>query len=77
MRASDVNWDLIERDWKRFKVAAKQRWTKLSEEQLHAIAGRRPLLAGRIRDVYAVSMDEAERQLSDWQAGVADGASRT
>lgn len=71
-----MTWDLIERDWKRFKVAAKQRWNKLSEAQLHAIAGRRPLLQGRIRDVYAVSTDEAERQLSDWQAHVANDVRR-
>jgi hypothetical protein len=26
------------------------------------------MLAGRIRDAYAISSDEAERQLADWQA---------
>ncbi len=63
-----MNWDRIERDWKRFKVDAKQRWAKVTEEQLSAIAGRRTLLAGRIRDAYGISNDDAERQLSDWQA---------
>ncbi len=63
-----MNWDHIERDWNRFKVNAKQRWTKIAEEQLNAVAGRRALLAGRIRDAYAISSDDAERQLADWQA---------
>lgn len=67
-----MNWVRIEDDWKRFKVSAKQRWAKLTEDQLNAIAGRRPLLAGRIRDVYAISSDDAERQLSDWQARLHD-----
>lgn len=71
-----MNWDRIERDWKRFKVNAKERWAKLSEEQLNAIAGRRPLLAGRIRDAYALSRDDAERQLSDWQARLSDEPAR-
>jgi len=66
-----MNWDRIERDWNRFKVSAKQRWDKLTEQQLSAIAGRRLLLAGRIRDAYAISTEDAERQLSDWQAGLA------
>lgn len=63
-----MNWDQIERDWGRFKVSAKQRWTKIAEEQLSAVAGRREMLAGRIRDAYAISGAEAERQLADWQA---------
>ena len=63
-----MNWDQIERDWNRFKVSAKQRWAKIQEEQLHAVAGRRAMLASRIRDAYAVSDEEAERQLADWQA---------
>ncbi len=66
-----MNWDRIERDWNRFKVSAKQRWGKLTEQQLDAIAGRRPLLAGRIRDAYAITREDAERELSDWQARLA------
>lgn len=66
-----MNWDRIERDWNRFKVSAKQRWDKLTEQQLNAIAGRRPLLAGRIRDAYALSTEDVEKQLFDWQAGLA------
>ena len=63
-----MNWDQIERDWNRFRVSAKLRWAKIQEEQLHAVAGRRALLARRIRDAYAISDEEAERQLADWQA---------
>jgi len=63
-------WDRIEGDWKRFKVNAKQRWDKLSEQQLDAVAGRRAVLAGRIRDTYALSMEDTERQLAAWQASL-------
>lgn len=67
-----MTWERIEQDWKRYKVSAKLRWDKLGEAQLNAIAGRRALLAGRIRDVYALSADEAELQLRDWQAQFTD-----
>jgi len=62
-----MHWDGVEGDWKRFRVSAKRRWGKLTEQQLDAIAGRRALLAGRIRDAYELSKDDAERQLADWQ----------
>jgi uncharacterized protein YjbJ (UPF0337 family) len=61
-------WDRIEADWKRFKHHARRRWDRLGENQLEAIRGRRHLLAARIRDVYGISTEQAERELADWQA---------
>jgi len=43
-----MNWDRIEGDWRRFKVNAKLRWTKLTEEQLSAVAGRRETMSSSI-----------------------------
>ena len=63
-----MNWGAIELDWGRFKVMAKQHWTKIGEEQFNAVAGRRNMLVGRVRDAYAIGADEAERQVADWQA---------
>ncbi len=67
-KESELNWDRIEKNWRRFKVNAKQRWDKLSEQQLDAIAGRRTVLAGRIQETYAMTREDTERQLADWQA---------
>jgi uncharacterized protein YjbJ (UPF0337 family) len=61
-------WDRIEADWERFRHAAKRRWDRLGEQQLHAIRGRRFLLAARMREAYGISSEEAERQIADWQA---------
>jgi len=62
-----MNWDRIEGNWQQFKGTAKQQWGKLTDNQLDVIAGKRDLLAGRIQEAYAVSKDEAEKQLSAWQ----------
>ena len=62
---------MIAQDWGRFKVSAKRRWDKISEQQLTAIAGRRPLLAGRIRDAYGITREDAESQVMDWQMTLA------
>jgi uncharacterized protein YjbJ (UPF0337 family) len=70
-------WDRIEADWERFKHAAKRRWERLGEQQLHAIRGRRHLLAARITDAYGQTREETERQIADWQArleGLGDAA---
>jgi len=62
-----MNWDRIEGNWKQLKGTVKQQWGKLTDDQLDVIAGKRDLLAGKIQETYAVSKDDAEKQLATWQ----------
>ena len=62
-----MNWERIEGNWTHFKGNAKRHWVKLSDEQLALIAGNRAQLAGKIQEVYGVSQEIAEKQLSAWQ----------
>ena len=62
-----MNWDRIEGNWKQFKGNARQQWGKLTDDQLDVVAGRRDLLLGRIQELYGISKDETEKQLTEWQ----------
>jgi uncharacterized protein YjbJ (UPF0337 family) len=63
----DMNWELIEVNWKQFKGSIKAQWSKLNDYQIYVIAGKRDQLAGKIQETYWISRDEVERQLADWQ----------
>ena len=63
-----MNWERIEGDWERLKGSAKRQWDKLTDEQLDAIAGSRDALSGRIREVYGITKETTERQVSAWQS---------
>ena len=63
-----MNWDRAEGNWKQFKGKVKEQWGKLTDDDLDVIAGKRDQLAGRIQKSYGISKDEAERQISDWEA---------
>jgi hypothetical protein len=67
----ELNWHAIQTDWNQFRAHAKRRWDRLGEQQLHAIGGRRALLAARIKEAYSLSNEDTERQIVDWQAGLA------
>jgi len=67
-----MNWDRIEGNWKQFKGSAKAKWGKLTDDHLDVLAGQRTQMAGKIQELYGISKDEAEKQLSDWQASVLD-----
>ena len=70
LKDTQMNWDRIEGNWKQFKGNVKVQWAKLTDDQLDAIAGKRDKLAGKIQEMYGISKDAAEKQLSDWQKAV-------
>jgi uncharacterized protein YjbJ (UPF0337 family) len=63
----ELDWGDIQADWNQFKAQAKRRWDRIGEQQLHAIGGRRALLAARIKEDYGLSNEDTEKQLTDWQ----------
>ena len=65
-----MNWDTIEGQWKQFKGRAKQAWSKLTDDDLANLSGKREQLAGKIQERYGIQKQEAERQIDDWIAGL-------
>ena len=63
-----MNWSNIESGWNDFKANAKQQWSKLSDDQINATMGKRDYLSSRLQEVYSLSKEETERQISDWQS---------
>jgi uncharacterized protein YjbJ (UPF0337 family) len=63
-----MNWDTIEGQWKQFKGRARQAWSKLTDDDLANLNGKREQLAGKIQERYGIQKQEAERQIDDWIA---------
>ena len=64
---SDMNRDDIERDWSEFRAEIRANWTRLTNEQLDTIAGKRSLLANEIQEAYGVSGAAAQRQIAAFE----------
>jgi len=64
-----MNWDQIQGKWKQFSGKAREKWGKLTDDELQAIAGRRDNLLGKLQEKYGLAKEEAERQLSDFERG--------
>lgn len=67
-----MNWDRIEGNWKQVKGLAKQKWGKLTDDELDVIAGKRDQLAGRIQENYGVAKEDAEQQIEAWKSDLDD-----
>ncbi len=62
-----MNHDRIEGKWKKVKGKLKERWGKLTDDDLDVIAGRRDQLLGRIQERHGIAKDQADRQVKDWE----------
>jgi uncharacterized protein YjbJ (UPF0337 family) len=61
-----MNWDKVKGNWKQFTGRVKQKWGKLTDDDLTTIAGKRDELLGKIQERYGIEKDKAERELDDF-----------
>ena len=57
-----MNWDQIAGDWKQFTGKVKEKWGKLTDDDLTTFAGKRDQLAGLLQERYGYAKDQAERE---------------
>jgi uncharacterized protein YjbJ (UPF0337 family) len=62
-----MNWDQVEGKWKQAKGAIKEKWGKLTDDDLDVIAGKKDMLIGKIQERYGITRDEAQRQVEDYR----------
>ncbi|MDT3687980.1 MAG: CsbD family protein [Pseudorhodoplanes sp.] len=61
-----VAWNKIAGNWKRFKGSIKQRWGKLTKNEIAQAQGRREALNGFIQARYGIDREAADRQIDEW-----------
>jgi len=61
-----MNWDRVEGNWKQMTGGFKQKWAKLTDDDLTMANGNREVLLGRLQERYGIAKDEAGRQLDEY-----------
>ena len=64
-----MNWDRIEGQWKQAEGKVREKWGKLTNDDLVRVAGKRDQLVGLIQQKYGESKDEVERQVGEFEKG--------
>jgi uncharacterized protein YjbJ (UPF0337 family) len=62
-----MNWDRIEGDWKQFVGKVKEKWAKLTDDDLAQINGKREQLEGKIQERYGHAKDQVKKDIDDWR----------
>jgi uncharacterized protein YjbJ (UPF0337 family) len=64
-----MNSDQLQGKWKQMKGAVKERWGKLTDDDIDVINGKHDQLIGKIQERYGIARDVAQKQVDEWNAG--------
>jgi uncharacterized protein YjbJ (UPF0337 family) len=61
-----MNEDIFKGQWTQLKGKIRERWGKLTDDDLDQVQGRSEQLMGKIQERYGIARDEAKRQLDSF-----------
>jgi uncharacterized protein YjbJ (UPF0337 family) len=61
-----MDWNRIEGNWKQFGGRVKEKWGKLTDDDLAVINGRRDQLEGKIQERYGLAKDQVRSDIDTW-----------
>ena len=61
-----MNTDTLAGQWKQLKGLAKEKWARLTDNDLLSAEGDYDRLVGSIQERYGYERDRAEREVDDW-----------
>ncbi len=65
-----MNENELKGDWQTLKGKVREKWGKLTHQDLDVIAGKRDQLAGKLRERYGHAQGESERLVKEFEDGL-------
>jgi uncharacterized protein YjbJ (UPF0337 family) len=69
-----MNEDTLKGQWLQLKGNVRERWGKLTDDDLDQIQGKAEQLIGKVQERYGIARDAAKREVDTW---FKDEASKT
>jgi uncharacterized protein YjbJ (UPF0337 family) len=64
-----MNRDQISGGWTEFRGRVRERWGRLTEDDLHVVLGRKDRLVGILQQRYGLAKQTAEREVNEFCRG--------
>ncbi len=61
-----MDWNRVEGNWKQVAGKVKEKWGKLTDDDLTTINGRRDQLEGKIQERYGLAKAQVKKDVDDW-----------
>jgi len=61
-----MNWNELEGKWNQMKGSVREKWGKLTDDDVQTIGGKKDQFIGKLQERYGMSRDQAEKDLDAW-----------
>jgi len=65
-----MNQDIIKGKWSQLRGKLKEKWGKLTDDDVNQLAGHRDYLIGRLQERYGIAKDDADRQITEFECSL-------
>lgn len=65
-----MNSDILKGEWKQLKGSAKEKWGKLTDDEIDRAEGDAEKLIGEVQAKYGYERAKAESEVNDWLESV-------
>jgi uncharacterized protein YjbJ (UPF0337 family) len=65
-----MNWDQVEGNWKNLKGGIREKWAKLTDDDMELMAGKKDRIVGKLQERYGFAKDQAEAELDQYIASM-------
>ncbi len=62
-----MNKDILQGEWTQIKGKIKEKWGKLTDNDLTEINGKKEQLLGKLEKAYGYTKDRALQELNEWE----------
>jgi uncharacterized protein YjbJ (UPF0337 family) len=66
LKETVMDWNRIEGNWKQVRGKIREKWGKLTDDDLTAINGRQDQLEGKIQERYGIARDQIRKDMENW-----------
>jgi uncharacterized protein YjbJ (UPF0337 family) len=61
-----MNSDQFEGKWKQLKGSVKERWGKLTDDDITMLSGKKDQFVGKLQERYGITREQAEIEADEW-----------
>jgi uncharacterized protein YjbJ (UPF0337 family) len=61
-----MQWHEVERNWPKLRQRVRRHWSRLTQEDVAELTGKREALTRKLQERYGFSRQQAEREIEAW-----------
>ena len=61
-----MNWEQVEGNWNQLRGFLREKWGKITDDDLDVVKGKREQFIGKLQEKYGLGKERAEQELDEF-----------